>query len=86
MLKKYLLKRWQKQIQAQGMTNAPEALSFMLTNFKNMLPVIAYVLMDRLGPTDFFLMLFTLQRIAKKLLPKGVMEGVTNAGKKEEIS
>ena len=70
MVKKYLLAKTKKQLEARGLGHIPQALQDLLAHPEVIGPVIAYVLLAQCGIIDSLGFWFFFSRIASKLMPK----------------
>jgi hypothetical protein len=80
MLKRMLLAKTKKQLDAKGLGHLPGALQTMLSNPKELGPVFAYVILAQVGIFDSLGFYFFFSRVISKLFPK---KGVSN-GKSEQ--
>lgn len=70
MIKKMLLRKTKKNLDAKGLGHLPAALETMFANSKDMMPVLGYVILDKCGIFDSFGFYFFFSRVVSKLFPK----------------
>ena len=71
MIKRLLLKNSKKKLDAAGAGDLPDAIGKLLDCPSQIIPVITYVILSRVGIFDAVGFYFFLNRIATKLKPRG---------------
>jgi hypothetical protein len=85
MIKKFLLKKTKKQLDAKGLGHLPGALTDMLKHREEMGPVVAYVLLAQVGIFDSLGFWFFFSRVVQKLFPrKGNKSNAKSTKQKKE--